>query len=311
MGSQQLSKLNCAVFGGGGFIGTNLCRALNGRVNNLCAFGRRKAFPEAISSVKWFNGDFRNASDLTAMLQACDIVYHLVNSSTPASGNFNTIEDLESNVSSTLQLLDACRQANIKKIIFISSGGTIYGLTKVVPTPEDSPTNPITSYGIGKLTIEKYLSLYKHLYNIDYTILRVANPFGPYQTTHKNQGAIAAFIEKALKHKPVEIWGDGFTVRDYIYIDDVIDCLILATTYEGNEKIFNVGSGSGKTLIDIINEIEIFINSKISIEFKESRPVDIPVNVLDISKAQQELGWIPRTSFTDGIIKTIEWMNNK
>ena len=126
---------------------------------------------------------------------------------------------------SSLALFDICRNSGVKRIVFVSSGGTIYGPSAQIPISETAPTDPITAYGVGKLAIEKYLALYEHLFGLDYRILRVANPFGPFQIPLKNQGVIAALISRALKNEPIEIWGDGSVVRDYIYVDDVVAAL--------------------------------------------------------------------------------------
>lgn len=306
----KLIDLRCAVLGGGGFIGTNLCRALSNQVSYVCGFGRRQCFPEAMQMVKWVTGNFHNSDSLSPVLEGCNTVFHLVNNSTPAGSNNDKIADLESNVISTLRLLEACREAKVSKIIFISSGGTVYGIPKLIPTPETSSTDPITSYGICKLTVEKYLYLYKYYHGIDYTVLRVANPFGPYQIAHRNQGAIAAFMHKVINNQSVEVWGNGSIVRDYIYIDDVINAIIQAATYTGASNIFNIGSGEGKNLIEIIDSLEKATKKKVSTIFKPGRAVDVPINILDIELAKKELDWHPQCSLENGLKKTFEWMQN-
>ena len=305
---KSLSSLRCAVFGAGGFIGTNLCKKLQAKVDVCYGIGRRRIFLSEDDTFKWISGDFQDKVLVSSILKECDTVFHLVNSSTPASGNLDKASDLKSNVLSTIHFLEACRKHKVKRIVFISSGGTIYGLPNEIPTPESASTNPITSYGICKLTIEKYLNLYEHLYGIKSIILRVSNPFGPYQIAHKRQGVIAAFMQKTLENKPVEIWGDGTIIRDYIFIDDVIDSMILAATYEGNNKIFNIGSGYGKSILEIIECIQEVSNSKTQIIYREGRNVDIPKSILDINRAQTELLWNPVHEFKSGMMKTYEWM---
>jgi UDP-glucose 4-epimerase len=306
----NLTGMRCAVLGASGFIGTNLCRSLSGRVDSLRAFGRRQIPPEELAGCEWIAGDFSDPTCLPNVIDGCDVVFHLINTSTPAAANVDKIAELQSNVVSTLHLLDACRETGVQRVVFISSGGTVYGIPDQVPTPETAPTNPITAYGVSKLTIEKYLKLYEHLYGLQYRVLRVANPFGPHQTAQRNQGAIAAFARRALAGKAIEIWGDGNVTRDYIYIDDVVEALELASIHAGPGRIFNVGCGEGRSLSAIVAAIERLLETDISIHYRPGRPVDVPVNILDCGYAMRELGWRPRTQFIDGLSNTVAWMRN-
>lgn len=301
----------CLVLGAGGFIGTNLCRALLMKGHTVRAFGRRQSFPEALYGCDWITGDFADPASLAAAIRGCDVVFHLVNATTPASANADKIADLNANVASTLHLLDACYEAGVSRVVFVSSGGTIYGIPDQLPTPETAPTNPITAYGISKLAIEKYLGLYEYLHHLDYRVLRVANPFGPYQTALKNQGVIAAFVRRALTGQPIEMWGDGCVIRDYIYIDDVVDALILAATHQGLSRIFNIGSGEGRSLNDIVAAINRLLGANIPLEHRQARSVDVPVSILDTTLAARELIWRPSTPFEEGLRATIAWMKSK
>lgn len=306
----DLTRMRCAVLGAGGFIGTNLCRALVGRTGALRAFGRRQSFPQALQGCEWLHGDFADPACIAAAIAGCDVVFHLVNATTPASANVDKVADLNANVANTLHMLDACRKSGVRRVIFVSSGGTVYGIPKQVPTPETACTDPITAYGISKLTIEKYLGLYEYLYGLEYRVLRVANPFGPYQTALKNQGAIAAFARRALSGAPIEVWGDGSVVRDYVYIDDVVEALILAATHVGCGRIYNIGSGEGRSLNEIITEIGKLLEIEIPVDRRPGRPVDVPVSILDNTFAAKDLNWRPRTAFKDGLRLTVSWMKS-
>lgn len=304
----ELSTMRCVVLGGGGFIGTNLCRTLAGKVETLRAFGRRQSFPEALREIEWIPGDFTDASALAAVLENCEVVFHLVSATTPASGNIDKIADLQSNAVATLHLLEMCRERHVRKIVFVSSGGTIYGIPTRIPTPEDSPLDPITAYGISKLAVEKYLALYEYLHGITYCVLRVANAYGPFQTAMRNQGVVAAFLGRVLSGKPIELWGDGSITRDYIYIDDVVEALELAAVHNGRSRVFNIGSGEGRSLHEILAAIEQLIGRPIDIHRYQGRQVDVPRSILDVGLAASDLGWHPRTSFLNGLGKTIAWM---
>ena len=217
------------------------------------------------------------------------------------------VKDAETNLLPSLTLLDVCRKVGVSRIIFVSSGGTIYGRPLQIPTPETAPTEPITAYGVSKLATEKYLALCERLYGLDYRVLRVTNPFGPYQLTLKNQGVIAALISHAIRRQPVEIWGDGTVVRDFIYIDDVVDALIAAAEDRGAERIFNIGSGVGRSLREVIAEIECLIEMRLDIVWKPGRSVDVPISVVAIDRATEILRWKPKVSFQSGLEHTIKW----
>lgn len=306
----NLTGQRCAVLGAGGFIGSNLCEALVAQGAKVQAFGRRQSFPEALRGCHWIPGDFTEPTSVAAAVTGCDVVFHLVNATTPASANVDKLADLNANVASTLRLLEACRESGVSRVIFVSSGGTVYGIPDMLPTPETAGTNPITAYGISKLAVEKYLGLYEYLYGLQFRVLRVANPFGPYQTALKNQGVIAAFLRGALAGKPIEIWGDGSVIRDYIYVGDVVEALMLAVTHEGAGRVFNIGSGEGRSLNDIVSSIDLLIGEKIPVEYRPGRPVDVPISVLDTSFAANDLGWRARTAFEFGLYKTVEWMKS-
>lgn len=302
--------MRCLVLGAGGFIGTNLCRALVAQGCFVRAFGRRQSFPELLTGCHWISGNFSDPTSLATAIQGCDVVFHLINATTPASANLDKVADLEANVVSTLRFLEICRETNIKRVVFASSGGTIYGVPNLIPTPETAPTHPITAYGISKLAIEKYLSLYEYLYSLDYRVLRLANPFGPYQTTLKNQGVVAAFVHRALSGAPVEMWGDGSVIRDYVYIDDVVDAFVSAAFHKGSNRVFNIGSGEGRSLNDIVAAISRLLGCEVNVYRRAGRSVDVPVSVLDTELAISDLHWVPRIKFDDGLRRTIEWMKS-
>jgi UDP-glucose 4-epimerase len=306
-----LESLRCVVLGGGGFIGTNLCRKLAGRVGELKAFGRRKSFPDALDGVEWLQGDFNDPLSVAAAIEGADIVFHLINATTPNNANIDKAADLRSNVGNTIHLLEACKSAAIKRVVFVSSGGTVYGIPQEIPTAEDSPCWPITSYGISKLSVERYLHLFEYMHGLDYRVLRVSNPFGPFQTAEKNQGVIAAFARRLVAGQHLEVWGDGTVTRDYLYIDDVVDALELAAIHEGPDRIFNIGSGVGRSLNEVIETLQTIESaSGLEIERREGRMVDVPVTTLDIGRAARVLGWAPRVEFADGLRRTLDWVRD-
>jgi UDP-glucose 4-epimerase len=199
----------------------------------------------------------------------------------------------------------------VRKIVFISSGGTVYGIPHEVPIPESASTDPISAYGISKLAIEKYLALYHYLYGCDYSVLRVANSFGPYQSPHRRQGLIAAFMHRIARGQAVEIWGDGRVVRDFVYIDDVIDAVLAAAVYGGSHRVFNVGAGIGRSVLEVVTDIaDVLGRPDVAPIHKPGRATDVPVNVLNIALIQREFGWSPRTDWRQGLRLTADWIRS-
>jgi len=295
-----------AILGAGGFLGTNLARTLADEVSDLRCFGHPPAFPEALHDLNWIDGELEGEW-VREIVSGCDTVVHLASSSTPATANKSIASDAQSNVITTLKLVDQCVELGVTRFVFISSGGTIYGIPTQVPTPEDAPTNPITAYGVAKLAIEKYLAVYQRQQGLDYRILRVANPFGPYQTARKGQGIIAAAMAALLSDTPLEIWGDGHVVRDYVFIADLVRAIIKAIWHEGPSRVFNIGSGRGHNLLQVIRSIETLSGKSLRTRFRPARPADVPVSILDTNLAASELGWRATTSFEEGLAMTIDW----
>ena len=304
--------MKCLILGGGGFLGSHLSEALLSQGHAVRIFDRPnlvrfKSF-QANEPIEWIEGDFVNREHIGQAIRGCDIVYHLVSTTLPRSSNENPIYDIETNVIGTLHLLDEARKSGIRKVIFVSSGGTIYGIPREIPIKESHPTDPICSYGIGKLAIEKYLALYKLLHELDYCVLRLSNPFGERQRISAAQGAVTAFLYKALRNETIEIWGDGSVVRDYFYVSDAVSALVKAMTYDGDSRVLNIGSGAGLSLNEILDAIEKLLGSSVKKSYLPARTFDVPVNVLDISKAVEHLSWKPQVYFSEGLSRTAQWL---
>jgi UDP-glucose 4-epimerase len=297
-----------ALIGAGGFFGTNLARHLAPRVGGLRCFGLHPTFPEALAGLTWVTGDMADAP-LAEVLAGCDTVIHLASSSAPGT-DLDITADAQANVIASLRLFDHCVAAGVKRVVFISSGGTVYGIPGHVPIPESAPTQPITAYGVAKLSIEKYLEVYARLRGLEYRVLRISNLYGPYQTTAKMQGVVAAFLAGAMRGEPLEIWGDGKVVRDYVYVEDAAAAVLAAMRYRGDERIFNIGGGMGMSLNEVITAIETLLGRELVKNYRPGRPVDVPINILDCALAKLELGWTARTNFSKGLEQTSAWMRS-
>lgn len=263
------------------------------------------------SMIEIVEGDFINQADVERAMDGCDCCVHLVTTTLPNTSNENMIYDVETNLVGTLWLLKMAVKYKLKKVVYASSGGTIYGVPKTPRLSEDHSTNPICSYGIIKLAVEKYLGLYQDLYGLSSVALRLSNPFGERQKINSPQGAIAVFLGAVMQNREIQVWGDGSVVRDYIYITDVVDGVLRALQYTGSEKVFNIGSGYGQSLLDVINVIDHSVGRKSKIVFKPTRSVDIPRNVLDISKATSLLEWSPQISFEQGVQRMSHWVKSE
>lgn len=296
------------VVGAGGFLGTNLSLRLLEMGQEVRAFGRRPRVWSAPDSVEWIEGDLADVHALRRAVRGVDTVYHLISTTVPSAARASPLQDIMGNLVATIRLLDECVENGIRRVVFSSSGGTVYGQVQATPIPEFAETNPISSYGVGKLAIEKYLNLYRHLGMITPISLRIANPYGPFQLASHNQGVIAVFARRALRGEPIEIWGDGTVVRDYLFIDDVVDALTSAADFAGEESVFNIGSGIGRSLLDIVHLIEEQLGKRVDVVHKPGRAVDVPVNVLDVSRAARALQWTAKTPFQTGLSRTIDWI---
>lgn len=298
----------CLVIGGSGFLGSHLCRALTAQGCEVNVLSRRVGSVPHSKFVRFFKGTLQQLESLEAAIEGCGIVYHLGSSSVPSTSNLDPKSDIDSNLKGTVNLIEVALKAKVSKIIFASSGGTVYGIQPSMPIPETAPTNPICSYGIVKLAIEKYLYMYHSLYGLDYCILRIANPFGEGQGHGIRQGAIINFITKHLQGASVEVWGDGSVVRDYIYVDDVIRAFLRVADYMGEPKIFNIGTGKGRSIMQVLDSIEKVLNCSIEKVHKPPRSLDVPQNILDISLAETNLAWKPSVPWEAGLKKTYNWL---
>ena len=307
--------MKITVFGGGGFIGSAIVDRLLKDGHELKIFERPRVEPyrkfSAEDNVEWVTGDLMSTHDVSLAVSGADIVFHLVSTTIPKSSNDDPVYDVQTNIVGSLQMLDAMVAKNVSKVIFISSGGTVYGNPVSLPINENHPTEPKVSYGVTKLAIEKYLLLYKHLYGIKVNILRVANPYGERQRIETSQGAVGVFLNNAIKGSPINIWGDGSTSRDYLYISDVAAAFSAAIDYDGDYSVFNISSGVGTSLHDLVRKIEHVLGHKITPNYQAGRPFDVKENVLDNSLAFSELGWKPMVDLDEGLHRTAEWMRKE
>ena len=307
--------MKITVLGGGGFIGSTIVDRLLRDGHQIRVFERPRidsyrAFTND-EKVEWINGDLMSLHDIREAVSGVDAVLHLVSTTLPKSSNDDPVYDVQSNLVASIQLLQIMVQEKVGRIVFISSGGTVYGTPQYLPMDERHPTEPRVSYGITKLAIEKYLGMFQYLHGVKTVTLRVANPYGERQRVETAQGAIAVFLDRTLRGQAIEIWGDGSAERDYIHVSDVAEAFARALVYEGSEQVFNVATGQGTSLNELLRIIESVTGLPGKVSFKPGRPFDVPVSVLDNRRAQQELGWSPVIDLHEGIRRTAHWMRGK
>ena len=301
-----------AVLGAAGFIGSNLTRALAGAGHFVRCFdqggGCFPNFDTYQENISFFKGNFFSRLDLEKVLEGCDVCCHLISTSVPLTSNLNPSKDAQENIGGTLRMLDVARDVGVKKIIFPSSGGAIYGITHTPLVNESHETVPMSSYGIAKLAVEKYLALYQNLYGLDYASLRIANPYGPFQRLESRQGVIGVFFGCILRGEPITVWGDGSVIRDYLFIDDLIQAFLAAVATNSEEKIFNIGSGRGYSINDLIESMRLVTQKSFSIKYAPGRNLEIPYSVLDITRAKKSLNWLPAVNLDQGLERTWHWI---
>lgn len=307
--------MSCLILGAAGFIGTNLVKELlKEAAAELILFDKNEAdFSDITSesypgSYKVVTGSFGMDYDFETLTNGIETVYHLISTTIPSNSNNHIAKGIIDNVVVTDKLLGACVRNKVKKIIFLSSGGTVYGIEKSIPFCEDTGTNPISAYGLQKITIEKLLYLYHYMYGLDYRIIRLANPYGRYQKPNGVQGVVTTFAYKALVGEPLTVYGDGEIVRDFIYIEDAVNAIIHVAAYEGDYKIFNVGSGKGYSVNQVIKIIERIREEKVTVHYLEGRTVDVPVNILDLSRYEECIGPMQAVSLEKGIELTMDYL---
>jgi UDP-glucose 4-epimerase len=309
-----MKKKKLLILGADGFLGSNLAKSLrkdnkykiilfdlfkNGEARNLSDFDQ---------NFEMMPGNFLNREDLKKALQGADYVFHYISLTTPGSSMSDPLIDVETNICGTIVLLEECVKVKVKRIIFSSSGGAIYGNQEKKKLNEDDPQNPISPYAISKLAIEKYLEYFRLNNGLEYLILRYSNPYGPGQNIFGGQGIIPIFLNLVKQGKPITIFGDGKNIRDYIYIDDLINITKMIFSQKTKYNIYNIGSGKGEIINEIVSSIEKVVKKKVVVKKKPPRTIDVRRIILDTKRISEEIGYAPKISLDVGILKTWQWV---
>lgn len=296
------------VTGGAGFIGSNLVDMLLENdyeisvLDNLSS-GKMTNLPKGFDIVR---GDICNKETVKKVLKDIEVVFHLAAQSSVAVSMKEPLLDTEVNTKGTVTLLDGARNAEVDQFIFSSTGGAIYGEPDKIPPNELSLEEPISVYGTSKLAAEKYISLYEKL-GLSCSILRFANVYGPRQDPHGEAGVVSIFMNNIKNGKPIYVFGDGSSSRDYVFVKDVAKTAIEMIS-KPHPKPINIGSGKETVLNDLIKTMETIVEKKIEVVYTEKRAGDVDNIYLDCSLLKNHLGWIPSTTLEQGLTEVWNWI---
>lgn len=303
-------NLKCILIGGAGFLGSHLAMQLIASNFEVSIFDIVKP-QNLVRGATYIIGDYYLNGLSDAILEGQDIVFLLAYSAGPQKSMEQPQLCYEKDISCMIRLLDQMRTYGVNHLILFSSGGTIYGNHLEETLSEDMDNLPINHYGIMKLTQEKIMLMYNQLYGMQNVAFRFANPYGTGQRASSGTGAVTVFLNQIQNNKKIILWGNGDIERDYIYIADAIQMVvrfILKDNYQEPIPIYNIGTGQGTTLNQLISIVERALNKKAIVEYSEQREIDVKSNVLDISKIQNVIGHYNCVSLDQGIRKYIEQM---
>lgn len=299
------------VTGGTGFIGKFLVSRLAADGHEIRVLSRTiPQQPIQDDRVEYFSGNFFSPQHIKPALVDIDIVYHLAVTTAPGWSNDLILYDAQTNLMGSLNLIQAAAEVDMERFVFVSSGGSVYGPSQAKTITEDHPTEPISAHGVGKLAVEKYLEIYRRKLNLEYRIARAGNPYGEHQDPAKGQGFIAYALGQLAKDEEIVIWGDGSVVRDFFYVDDLAEALCLMLADDAPYHVYNVGSGQGKSLNEVIKLLETVTGHSAKVKYEPGRAADVPYNCLDITRIKDGLNWVPRTDLLTGLERSWVWLQS-
>lgn len=293
------------VTGGAGFIASHLVDRLvaNGHcvvvVDNLSAGRRENINSKAI----FYQTDICDVTDMEEVFkkERPEIVDHHAAHVNVRKSVEAPVYDASINILGSLNLCELSKKYQVKKFIYISTGGAVYGEPKDLPVRETCPVEPLSQYGVSKHTVEHYLSIFYKLYGLNFTVLRYPNVYGPRQSPHGEAGVVAIFSELILQNIRPTIFGDGSKTRDYVYVDDIVAANLIVLGNAGNGEIYNLGWGKEISDLEVFQAVKWALTSDIEPIFSQKRPGEIDHISLDSSKAKKELKWEPKIAFEEGI----------
>lgn len=302
------------VIGGGGFIGAHLVPKLLASGRKVTVVGRSEAPRHVLpGEADYVAGDFARLDLMRPLLARHEEVVHLAYATVPNTSYDNPLGDLLENLPPTVQLFSEVAEKG-SRLALISSGGTVYGEAVTLPISELHPTNPISPYGVTKLTLEKYAYLYAVTRKLNVVCVRPANAYGEGQRPFTGQGFIATAMASAMRGEPVRIFGSRGAVRDYIHVEDIANGIVSALERGGSGETYNLGTGIGRSNLDVVETITPLmkeIDCVVQAVHEPERPFDVRANALDCAKLSMHTGWKPSVSFEVGLLRTREWLRSR
>lgn len=296
--------MRLVVLGGSGFIGSHAVAGLVRAGHEVTVVSRRaQPILPREPAARYQQVDYRHTDRLADLIAGKDAVLHTIGTTFPGSVTPDPRSEIADDLMASVAILDLMEAVGVRRLIYISSGGTVYGVPDTLPVPETHALRPINSYGIVKVAIESYIGLHARTKGLSSVILRPSNPYGDGQGAVGSQGLINTLLRRALSGEAVEIWGDGSIVRDYFHVRDLAR-LCVAAAESDVTGVFNAGSGTGISVRDLVDLVSEVTGRELNVNYGPGRLVDIPSSILDVSAAAQTFGWVPNITLRDGIART-------
>jgi UDP-glucose 4-epimerase len=304
--------MRAIVTGANGFMGRALVHTLleHGHAVTATTTGSARSIDHP--RLSWERLDLGQPDESwRRIFRGADVIYHLAWSTVPSEASQVPVEDARVNIVGSLSLIRVIQEVEpTARVVFASSGGTVYGALSTIPATEDHPLQPISAHGVSKVAVESYLEVARRESGLSSISLRIGNLYGPGQSRDRAFGAVTQFASRALSGEPIRIFGDGSVTRDYVFIDDAVRALILAAN-SSHTGAYNIGTGVGHSLNDVIKIVGAELGHALAIERLSGRPFDVPVSILDSSRARTGLGWAPDIPFKEGVRKTLHAMRRR
>jgi UDP-glucose 4-epimerase len=298
--------MRCLVLGSTGFLGEHLVAAALRSGHAVRSYDRRPR-PTPTAGLEAHTGSLLDREAQRRAAAGTEVAFYLAWDGYPGTERTLT-EDLAVNVGPAVAAFKALADAGVTKVIFASSGGTIYGPPESVPIPEDHPTRPTSVYGLHKKLAEEYLAFLHRRQVLDSVVLRPGNLYGPGQLPGRGQGLVATALGRIAQDLPLEVWGDGSSIRDYVYVEDAARAFLAAAEHGRPGRAYNVGAGRGWSIRQVVAAIETLLGRPPEVRYASPQPGSVAINVLDTSRARDELGWSPAVGLEEGLSRTWRWI---